>query len=50
LDLYLKLQENYSCLPSQIDEQYVDIIIDQLNLMIKKDIQENTRYIDEIIP
>ena len=46
----MKLQENYSCLPSDIDEQFVDIIIDQLNIMIKKENQENTSYIDEIIP
>ena len=48
--MYLKMQENYSCLPSDIDEQFVDVIIDQLNLMIKKENQENTRFIDEIIP
>ena len=48
--MYLKMQENYSCLPSDIDEQFVEIIIDQLNLMIKKENQEQTCYIDEIIP
>jgi len=48
--MYLKMQENYSCLPGDIDEQFVDVIIDQLNLMIKKENQENTRFIDEIIP
>lgn len=48
--MYLKMQENFSCLPSDIDNQFVDIIIDQLNLMIKKENQENTRFIDEIIP
>ena len=48
--MYLKMQENYSCLPGDIDEQFVEIIIDQLNLMIKKENQENTRFIDEIIP
>ena len=46
----MKLQENYSCLPGEIDEQYVDIIIDQLNVMTKKQNQESTRFIDEIIP
>ena len=48
--MYLKMQENYSCLPLDIDNQFVDIIIDQLNLMIKKENQENTYFIDEIIP
>jgi len=49
IDFYLKLQEGYHCLPSQIDEQQIDIIIDELIVLAKKDEAENTLYIDEII-
>lgn len=45
----MKLQENYSCLPSDIDKQEVSIIIDELNVISKKQQQEKTVYIDEII-
>lgn len=37
-------------LPSEIDEQDVSIIIDEINIMTKKEEQENTCYIDDIIP
>ena len=36
-------------LPSDIDEQEVSIIIDEINVMTKKEEQENTSYIDDIM-
>ena len=36
-------------LPSEIDEQEVSIIIDELNVMTKKSEEENKVYIDDIM-